>query len=379
MRIRGQHYRTGDLIDLELLQQQVTAVSAAQYDIDVDHHHDWLMPGMFDPQINGAVGISFNSPELSEAGIMKVVGHCRRHGITQFFATLVTCAHEVMVRNLQLIAAIRADIPAVQQVIAGVHLEGPWLSPVDGPRGAHPKEHIRPVNEQELRRWLEAAPGLVRLVTLAPEVAGAVEMIPTLTANNIVVAIGHTAATPAQIRSSVDAGATMSTHLGNGCSAMLPRHDNFLWEQLACDHLYGSVIADGFHLPDAVLQCMIRCKGWERLLLTCDASSLAGLPPGPYHEWGVDLEILPTGKIVLQGTPYLAGSGVFLDTCVRHLVDRLRCPLGKVLHAVTDHPRQFFGLAAEGTDNGFVHGVIGVDCDPTSQLQFDLNYLLAPT
>src|SRR5205814_7778712 len=135
---------------------------------------------------------------------------------------------------------------------------------------------------------------------------------------NVVVSLGHTAASPARIREAISAGARLSTHLGNGSHALLPRHENYLWEQLASDELWASVIADGHHLPPAILRCILRMKTPARVILTCDASSLAGRPPGRYREWGQDLEVRPEGEVVVSGTPYLAGSAVFTDTCVAH-------------------------------------------------------------
>src|SRR5262249_25785603 len=174
------------------------------------------------------------------------------------------------------------------------HLEGPYLSGEDGPRGAHPKEHARDPNWDEFQRLQDAAGGRIRMVTVAPERAGALAFIERLTASGIVVAIGHTAATGQQIRDAVQAGAKTSTHLGNGCHAMLPRHDNYVWEQLACDDLWASIITDGHHLPATMVKCIVRVKGVPRLLITSDASSLAGLPPGKYRAWDTDLEVLPS-------------------------------------------------------------------------------------
>src|SRR5687768_6411871 len=150
----------------------------------------------------------------------------------------------------------------------GFHLEGPYFSIEDGPRGAHPKEHARDPDWDEFRRWQDAAGGRVRMVTLAPERNGALRFIEQLTAAGVVAAIGHTAATGRQIRDAAAAGARTSTHIGNGCHAVLPRHDNYVWEQLACDDLWASVIADGHHLPPAVLKSVIRAKTPGRVLLT---------------------------------------------------------------------------------------------------------------
>ena len=169
-------------------------------------------------------------------------------------------------------------------------------------------------------------------------------MIEWLTAGGIVVAIGHTNATPAEIRAAIRAGAQLSTHLGNGCPAVLPRHDNCVWEQLAADELLASVIPDGHHLPPAVLKSLVRGKTPSRIVATCDASPLAGLPPGRYAEWGAEFEVQPDGKIVVPGSPYLAGSGAFTDACVANLVRDAGLTLGDALDAAGARPRRLLGL-----------------------------------
>ncbi len=163
-------------------------------------------------------------------------------------------------------------------------------------------------------------------------------------ASGVVVALGHTASTPAGIRAAITAGARLSTHLGNGSHAQLPRHDNYLWEQLAADELWASVISDGHHLPPAVLRCIVRVKTPARTILTCDASSLAGLPPGRYREWDQEFEVLPSGRIVVPGTTFLAGSGVFTDSCVRHLLASADVPLAEAIDMAGSRPRQLLGL-----------------------------------
>src|SRR5208283_1690503 len=161
----------------------------------------------------------------------------------------------------------------------------------------------------------DAAGGRIRLVTLAPEHEGALRFIEQLAGSGVVVALGHTAASGTRIRDAIAAGARLSTHLGNGTHALLPRHENYVWEQLAADELWASIICDGHHLPPAVARCVVRIKTPARTILTCDAGPLAGLPPGRYREWDQDFEVLPGGKIVIPGTHYLAGSCSFTDTC----------------------------------------------------------------
>ena len=174
--------------------------------------------------------------------------------------------------------------------------------------------------------------------------AQAVRFIEQLSATGVVVAIGHTAATTDQLRAAVDAGAKTSTHLGNGAHAVLPRHPNYIWDQLADDRLWMSIIPDGHHLPAAVVKCLVRAKGVGRTLVTCDASSLAGLPPGRYREWGTDLDVLPSGKIVVAGTPYLAGSGHFTDRCVGELARAAGVSLADAVEMASVRPRELLGL-----------------------------------
>ena len=244
------------------------------------------------------------------------------------------------------------------------HLEGPYLSGEDGPRGAHPKEHIHDPDWDEFRRWQDAAGGRIRMVTVAPERPGALAFIENLTAAGVVVAIGHTAASGAQIRDAVTAGARTSTHLGNGCHATLPRHDNYVWEQLAHDGLWMSVIADGHHLPPAVVRCFVRAKGVARTLLTSDAGSLAGMPPGRYREWGTDLEVLPSGKIVVAGTPFLAGSGHFTDVCVGNVIATAGVSLRDAVEMATTRPRELLGLPVHSVEVGQPADLVVFEWEP---------------
>jgi N-acetylglucosamine-6-phosphate deacetylase len=181
-------------------------------------------------------------------------------------------------------------------------------------------------------------------VTLAPETEGALPFIERLTGSGVVVSLGHTAANRDQIRGAIAAGARLSTHLGNGAHAMLPRHPNYIWEQLAADELWASLICDGHHLPPAVMQCMLRVKTPARTILTCDASSLAGLPPGRYGEWDQEFEVQPGGKVVVPGTSYLAGAGVFTDACLTQVLRHTGVSLQDALDMAGARPRQLLGL-----------------------------------
>jgi N-acetylglucosamine-6-phosphate deacetylase len=224
------------------------------------------------------------------------------------------------------------------------HLEGPYIAADDGPRGAHPRRAVRDPNWDEFARWQEAAGGRIRIVTLAPELPGALTMIERLAKAGIVVAIGHTAATGAQIQDAISAGARFSTHLGNGAHAVLQRHPNYIWEQLAADELWASFIADGHHLSESVLKCMLRMKTPARSMLISDASALAGLPPGLFTLGPDSFDVLPDGRVVVAGSQLLAGAAVFLDACVSHVLQRGLATLPDTIAMGSIRPRELLGL-----------------------------------
>ncbi len=363
LRLRGRHYTTGELIDVTCEHGQIKAFTPAGSE-PVDHEAGWFAPALFDLQINGCDGISFNSPRLTTDDIRHVVGVCRRHGIAGVCPTLVTNSEEALLHGF---ATLRHSCEAdanLARALPAFHLEGPYISPEDGPRGAHPLHHVRPPDWDEFCRFQDAAGGRIRLVTLAPEHASALPFIEKLTDSGVVVALGHTAATPVVIRDAIAAGARLSTHLGNGSHAVLPRHENYLWEQLAADELWASLIADGHHLPPAVLRCILRVKTPARTVLTCDASSLAGLPPDRYREWDQEFEVLPGGRIVVPGTPFLAGSGVFTDTCVGFLLSLGEVSLSDAVEMASARPRQLLNLEPRPLQAGAPADVILFDWRP---------------
>ncbi len=351
MRLRARHYRTGVLIDVDCIDGRIVAVEPAR-GAHADREVGWIAPALCDVQINGCLGHSFGARTLTHEQIREIVGTCRQHGIGELCPTLITAASDDLMHGFRALdRACETDADLARSIL-GFHLEGPYLSPLDGPRGAHPLAHIRDPDWDEFRRFQDAAGGRIRLVTLAPERPGALDLIERLIAAGVVVAIGHTAASPREIQAGIAAGATLSTHLGNGSHALLPRHDNYLWEQLAADDLWASVIVDGHHLPASVVQSIVRAKTPSRLLLTCDASPLAGLPPGRYRQWDQDLDVLPEGKIVVAGTPFLAGSWVFTDACVRAAMACAVLSLADAIDLASGQPRRILGLPPRTLDVG---------------------------
>jgi N-acetylglucosamine-6-phosphate deacetylase len=343
MRIHARHYTTAAPLEVRCEQGRICSVGPPSLETP-DLEAGWVAPALFDLQINGCHGHSFNSIELSVENVRHITAVCRQHGIAVFCPTLVTNEHSALVHGLTTIRRARENYPEVAAALPAIHLEGPYISPEDGPRGAHPLPYVRPPNWDEFSRLQEAAGGLIRLVTLAPEQEGALRFIERLVARGIQVALGHTAASGQRIREAIAAGARLSTHLGNGAHALLPRHENYIWEQLAADELRASIICDGHHLPPAVVRCIVRVKTPARIILTCDASGLAGLPPGHYRQWEQEFDILPQGKIAVSDSGYLGGSGAFTDICVGNVLSFAGVSLGDALDMAGARPRELLGL-----------------------------------
>jgi N-acetylglucosamine-6-phosphate deacetylase len=275
----------------------------------------FVAPGFIDIQVNGFAGVDYCSPQTPVDEIGRSIRALYATGVTRFFPTVITGSPETMlgaIRNLARAKESRAEGRSME----GFHIEGPHISPDDGPRGAHPRDAVRPPDFDEYRRWQDAANGNVKLVTLSPEYPDAPAYIEKVAREGVVVAIGHTKAEPEQIQAAISAGATTSTHLGNGSHPILPRHPNYVWEQMADDRLSASFITDGIHIGAAFLKVALRAKGIERSIIVTDAVMPAGCPPGPYRLGEVDVELREDGSVRVRGTHQLAGSAVTMDRAV---------------------------------------------------------------
>jgi N-acetylglucosamine-6-phosphate deacetylase len=367
MRIHARHYATGRPIELAIASGRIVAVTDPT-SRPPDLSADWVAPSFFDIQVNGAHGVSFNSDRLTAEEVHRVADTCRAHGVGGFCPTLITASAEALTHGFATLARVCNCDPALARIIPAFHLEGPYIAAEDGPRGAHPKPHVRPPDWDEFCRWQDAAGGRIRIVTLAPELPGAFAFIEKLTAAGVVVSIGHTAASPEQIRDAVKAGTRLCTHLGNGAHAVLPRHPNYIWEQLAADELWASVIADGHHLPPSVQKSILRVKTPARTVLISDAGSLAGLPPGRYECWGQEFEAHPAGKIVMPGTGFLAGSAVFLDACVGHILNLGLADMRDTVAMAAERPRELLGLPVPRIEAGEAADIVVFDWRPGGEL-----------
>ena len=308
----------------------------------------WIAPGLIDLQINGFAGHDLNAADVPLEARVETVCRMTREvlktGTTSFCPTIITAGFEQIRDAVRAIRLACERDPLVRDSVIGIHLEGPYISGEDGPRGAHPKDQVRDPDWDEFAAWQEAAGGLIRMVTLAPERKGAVAMIRRLAAEGILVCIGHTAASHEDIAAAADAGARLSTHLGNGAHPLLPRHPNYIWSQLADDRLTPGIIADGHHLHPSVVKVMSRAKN-GRVVLVSDAAHLAGMAPGRYKTHiGGEVELLPTGRLQMAAPPHLlAGSAVSLADCVERYREFLSCPLGEAIRAAAGRPAELIG------------------------------------
>lgn len=306
----------------------------------------WLSLGLFDLQLNGFAGYDLNGrPDLRT--VRDLVTAVHNSGVSRFAPTLITASHDAIIDALRAIAQARDSDPFLKHAMPFVHVEGPHIAPEDGPRGAHPAEHVRPPSLDEFDAWQAACGNLVGLVTLSPHWPETDAYVRGLHARGVRVALGHTSAAPDQISAAVAAGAMLSTHLGNGIAATLPRHPNPIWSQLAEDGLWASFIADGHHLPRETFKAMLRAKGLERSILVSDAAALAGCAPGIYDApIGGKVELKANGRLEVVGTSFLAGAAVSLVFGVATARRMAGLTLAEALRLATVNPRLPFHLPA---------------------------------
>jgi len=296
-----------------------------------------LAPGFIDLQVNGFAGVDYCSPEAPTEKIAASIRELFATGVTRFFPTVITGTPENMIGAIRNLARAKETL-AEGAAIAGLHIEGPHISPEDGPRGAHPQHCVRPPDVNEFHHWQEASNGHIKLVTVSPEWPEAPAYIEAVVREGVVVAIGHTKATTDQIRAAVTAGATLSTHLGNGAHSMLPRHPNYLWDQLAEDRLAASFIVDGIHVDGAFLKAALRAKGIERSVLVTDAVMPAGCAPGPYMLGEVEVELKPDQSVVLRGGTRLAGSALKMHRAIGNVMRLAGVTLREAITMATINP-----------------------------------------
>jgi N-acetylglucosamine-6-phosphate deacetylase len=337
--ITGRDPRSGRPIRVTIEDGVIARMEETTRDTDL-----YLSAGFVDLQVNGYAGFDLNAEQISTETIVGLTDAMLATGVTSFAPTLITVPEERICHGLKVIAEARKSHRKAAACIPFVHVEGPHISPLDGYRGAHPAEAVRPPSIAEFDCWQDAAGGIVGMVTLSPHYSESGEYIAALVKRGVHVAIGHTHASPEQIERAVDAGARLSTHLGNGIAQEIPRYRNPIWSQLADDRLTATFITDGHHLPKDVLNVMLRAKGVGRSVLVSDSVALAGMPAGIYTTpVGGRVELYSDGRLCILGSELLAGSTASLAQCIGHVVRMTGTSLSDALAMATANPGQFAG------------------------------------
>lgn len=277
------------------------------------------LSGFVDLQVNGYGGVNFSSPALTLEQVAALSRALAGRGTLAFCPTVITSSRAVYRHALPILAqAVRASAGWSSRLL-GIHLEGPFLSPEEGAVGVHPVQHVRLPSIEFFDELFGLAEGTVVLLTLAPEQPGAVDLIRHASKLGVSISIGHTLAGAADIQAAVAAGASLSTHLGNGCPNLLHRHANPIWPQLAAPELSAMLISDGHHLPPEVIAAMLAAKGPRRAIITSDAAPAAGCPPGEYTFFGTRVLLEPSGRLRNLEKDTLAGSSATLLDCMNFL------------------------------------------------------------
>ncbi|MCC9600134.1 N-acetylglucosamine-6-phosphate deacetylase [Stieleria sp. JC731] len=303
------------------------------------------MNGFIDLQVNGYAGVDFNSDDLAIEDIAAVCDKLKTVGTAVFLPTIITADLDAMQSRIAKIAdAIESD-PSVAAMMGGIHVEGPFISCEAGYIGAHPADAACDATEDAISRLLDAGRGYIRLVTLAPEVAGAVSATKRLADQGITVAGGHSNATLDQLHAAIDAGMTMFTHLGNGCPVTMHRHDNIINRVLACaDQLRISFIADGHHVPWFAMRNYMNNIPDQNIIIVTDAISAAGLGPGKHRLADQWVEVDPSLAAWGEGRKQFAGCATEMPRMVTMLMEQKIASEDQIKRWTVDNPARVLGI-----------------------------------
>ncbi len=343
--VKGILYSDGGAVSVTLSGDRIIGIERT-----VDNESDsksYVAPGLIDVQINGYMGVDFSGPDLTVEGVKKATKALWKAGVTSYFPTIITSDIALIKKNFAILAEARKD-PEIGMSIPGFHLEGPYISPIKGFRGAHLEKYIKNPDWEEFQAMQKAADNGIILITLAPELEGAIPFIRKCVDSGVVVSLGHHNGSASDIQEAVDAGAKMATHLGNGCANEINRHHNPLWPQLSNDAITTSIIADGFHLTKEEVRSFYKAKGVENTVLVSDALDLAGLPPGEYTR-GERTLLLTPNVVKLPKENVLAGAASPISKCVGVIMDYTQCTLEEGIRMASTNPAELFALEDIGT------------------------------
>jgi N-acetylglucosamine-6-phosphate deacetylase len=347
MIIQGKIPGTEALVNITLGDEKVVRIEPHQRGASFDTGDTggadlYLWSGFFDPQVNGFAGVDFNSPHLTPAELHQAACSLASTGVTGFFPTLITSSHERTARQLNVISEALKNDSLLQEMCLGIHLEGPYISIEEGPRGVHPREFVRLPQWEELERFQEICEGRIKCVTLAPELKGAVPFIEKAVAHGVVIGLGHTNASEELIEEAVKAGARLSCHLGNATPKSSLCRWNLIQKQLMTDQLTATIIPDGIHLPCGIVKDYVRTKGIDRIVLTTDCMAGAGASPGRYTLGDLEVEVGSDRAARLIGNSRLAGSSLTMDRAISNVIHFAEIDLASAIQMASQNAQKLF-------------------------------------
>lgn len=342
-RIEALHYATGKPVVVEISGDKISQLKEKRKNSSTQLY---VAPGLIDLQINGYMGVDFSDQNLTSEALQKAVESLWKQGITTILPTVITASQESLLKSFSLLSAASVN-PKVAASIPGFHLEGPYISPEKGYRGAHLEKYIRKPDWNEFSALQKASGNRIRLITLAPEAEEVIPFIQNCKKEGVVVSLGHHNGNAEQIEKAADAGAILSTHLGNGCANTIDRHNNPLWPQLADDRLSVTMIVDGFHLNKQEVQTFYKAKGVDRTILVSDALDLAGMPPGEYIR-GERKVLLTSDVVKFPEENVLAGAASPVTACVTNMMRFTGCSLGQAIQMASTNPARLMAFSNLG-------------------------------
>jgi len=348
--VSGLYYADNKPVAITLREGKISAVKRIKT-LPEESRDIIIAPGFIDNQVNGFAGVSFTfgGGDLTPEGVKKATAELWKTGVTTYIPTLTTNSYELLSKNFSVLAGV-IDDPGILGSIPGFHLEGPFISSVDGFRGAHPLRFVRPPDWDEFLELNRAAGNKIIQVTVAPETEGAMDFISRCKSAGIIVGLGHHNGDAQTVAEAIDRGAGIATHLGNGCANMINRHNNPLWPQLSDDRMMISIIGDGFHLNPEEIRVFYKVKGPEKTIITSDVTSYAALPPGKFvNIEGDTLELTPEGMVKYPAQNVLAGSASPLKKGIANVMKVTNCTLADAVNMVTRNPANLYGFDDRGT------------------------------
>ena len=348
-KIKGFFYLDHQPVLIEIEHGKIAAISRLE-ELPEGSSRIYIAPGFIDNQVNGFAGVTFalGGGKLTLEDVKKVTEELWKLGVTSYLPTLTTNSRQLLLHNLSVLKNAKDD-PGLHGSVLGFHLEGPFISPDEGYRGAHPKKHVRKPDWDEFMEYHRASGDNIVQVTLAPEMEGALDFISNCRKNDIVVALGHHNAFSETITAAIDLGARIATHIGNGAANMINRHYNPFWPQLADDRLMISIICDGFHLLPEEIKTFYKVKGVEKTIITSDVTGYGGLPAGRYTTAeGDPIEITPEGMLRNIAQNGLYGSASPILKGVGHIMKVTGCSLNEAFKMASTNPARLYGLKDRG-------------------------------